>query len=130
MMMIKTELQGINSEDGGWNPGYLWKLRKKISPRPVDPPTAMKNSIGVLLTDPIEIQRESVKYYQQLFEDLPINPEYKNVQIWQEKLCNIRLKLCAEEKTDLWTMADLNLALKDLKNGTSRDPHDYTNELF
>ena len=45
---IKEELKGINYEEGGWNSGHLWKLRRKISPRPVDPPTAMENPEGVL----------------------------------------------------------------------------------
>ena len=42
----------------------------------------------------------------------------------------MRLALCTGEKTEPWTMDNLNIALKNLKNGTSRDPHDYTNELF
>ena len=57
---IKEELKGINSEDGAWNSGYLWKLRRKIHPRPSDPPTAMENQNGILLTDPKEIQKESL----------------------------------------------------------------------
>ena len=42
----------------------------------------------------------------------------------------MRLALCTGEKTEPWTMDNLNIALKNQKNGTSRDPHDYTNELF
>ena len=61
---IKDELNGINCEDGGWNSGFLWKLRSKISPRPEEPPTAMESSNGVLLTDPLEIQKEAIKYYE------------------------------------------------------------------
>ena len=45
--------KGHNSEDGGWNSGYLWKLRRKILPRPSDPPTAMENQNGIILTDPL-----------------------------------------------------------------------------
>ena len=40
---IHEELKGINSEEGGWNPRYLWKLRDKLHPKPRDPPTAMEN---------------------------------------------------------------------------------------
>ena len=127
---IKDELNGINCEDGGWNSGFLWKLRSKISPRPEEPPTAMESSNGVLLTDPLEIQKEAIKYYEQLFKDLPIDPEYEEVQIYKEKLCKMRLNMCAKNKTDDWTDDDLNQVLKDLKNGTSRDPFGYSNELF
>ena len=42
---IKEELAHIDSEDGGFNSGRLWKLKKKLSPKPHDPPTAMKNSV-------------------------------------------------------------------------------------
>ena len=40
---IKEELAHIDSEDGVFNSGRLWKLKKKLSPKPHDPPTAMKN---------------------------------------------------------------------------------------
>ena len=38
--------------------------------------------------------------------------------------------MCAENKTPLWTVDDLDIVLKHLKNGTSRDPYGYNNELF
>ena len=127
---IKDELNGLNCEDGGWNSGFLWKLRTKLNPRPAEPPTAMKNSDGVLLTNHQEIQKEAINYYEQLFKDLPIDPEYQEVQVYKEKLCKLRLQICAQNKTDDWTEDDLIQALKDLKTGTSRDPFGYSNELF
>ena len=74
---IKKELKGLNSEEGGWNPGHLWKLKQKLSPRPIDPPTAIINEEGILLTDPNEIAKEAIKHYQKLFENMPINDEIK-----------------------------------------------------
>ena len=79
-------------EDGGWNSGHLWKLRQKLHPRPADPPTAMENQHGVLLTDPLEIQNEALRHYESLFKDLPMSPEYEEVMIEKEKLFEIRLK--------------------------------------
>ena len=105
-------------------------LKKKISPRPSDQPTAKENTYGVLLTDPIEIQKEALKYFEQLFEDIPIDQDYTKTQIWKEKLCKIRLKRCALEKTDPWTLEDGEIVLKGLKNGTSRNPYGYANILF
>ena len=67
----KQELKGINSEDGGWNSGYLWKLKKKMSSRLTDPPTAVENKHEVLLTDPTEIMEESLKHYPQLLKISP-----------------------------------------------------------
>ena len=42
----------------------------------------------------------------------------------------MRLELSARNKTDPWTMQDLDIVLKNLKNGTSRDPYGFSNELF
>ena len=127
---IQEELKGINSEDGGWNPGYLWKLRNKLHPRPIDPQRAMENADGVLLTDQIEIEKEALNHFDRLFKDLPMNMDYLEVKRGKENLLKTRLKQCAENKTDPWTMDEMEAALKSLKNGTSRDPFGYPNELF
>ena len=59
---IKEEVNGIeNSEDGGFNSGKLWKLKKKLSPKHNDPPTAMYNSDGTLLTAEEDILKEAEK---------------------------------------------------------------------
>ena len=71
---------------------------------PIDPPTAMINEEGILLTDPNEIAKEAIKHYQKLFANMPINDDIKETQIWREKLCMMRLTLCAENKTDPWTI--------------------------
>ena len=127
---IREEIKGVNCEDGGWNPQNLWKLRSKLTPRPMDPPTAMENAEGVLLTDPEEIQKESLKYFETLFKDIPMDNDYVDIQESRESLCKLRLKQCAEIKTSPWTLIDLEIVLKHLKNGTSRDPYGYNNELF
>ena len=101
---IHEELKGMNSEDGGWNLGYL--------------------------TDSIKIEKEAINHFNRLFEDLPMHEDYLEVKTEMEKLLKLRLKQCAKNKTEPWTMDDMELALKSLKNGTSRDPFGYPNELF
>ena len=127
---IKKEVKGMNSEEGGWNPGHLWKLKQKISPRPTDPLTAMMNEEGVLITEPEEIEKLALQHYQKLFENLPIDEDLKEMQILKEKVCKMRLKICSETKTDPWTNEDIEYVLKQLKNDKSRDPLGYANELF
>ena len=53
---IKEELEGINCEEGGFNSGKLWKLRKKLFPRSRDPPTAMMDKNGKIVTSADRIQ--------------------------------------------------------------------------
>ena len=42
----------------------------------------------------------------------------------------MKMKLASRRPTSLWTMSDLEVALKDLKNNKSRDPEGLGNELF
>ena len=56
-----------------------WKLRNKLHPRPVDPPTAMENMDGMLLTDNMEIEKEALNHFNRLFEDLPMHEDYLEV---------------------------------------------------
>ena len=76
-----TEVKGAdNCEDGVFNAGKLWKLRKKLSPRNRDPPIAMYNDSGKLLTTNEEIVREAELHYE-------------------KALCLSRLKECMKTKT-------------------------------
>jgi hypothetical protein len=73
---IMGELKGkTDSEEGGFNVGSLWKLNKKLSPRYNDPPTAMVNSEGTLLTTDEVVLDEAVKHYKEVFKDKNINKE-------------------------------------------------------
>ena len=39
---IQNELKAVKGDEGGYNPGHLWKLKKKLSPRQSEPPSSMK----------------------------------------------------------------------------------------
>ena len=57
-----NEIKVMNSDEGGYNPGHLWKLKKKLSPRYTEPPTAMRDSNGKLLTSEEDIKTETVRH--------------------------------------------------------------------
>ena len=100
--MILDEVKGLNnSEEGRFNTGSLWKIKKKISPRPVEPPTAMKTKDGKLLTDKDDILNEAVKHYKEVFRSKPINTELTQHMEDREQLCRQRLKKCSQNKTEL-----------------------------
>ena len=48
--MIETETNKYNCEDGGFNSGKLWNLKKHLFPKHRDPPTAMLDDDGNLIT--------------------------------------------------------------------------------
>ena len=53
--------------------------------------------------------------------------KYKEIK---EDLFDKRLKLAEEKKSELWSLEQLEKALKNLKNSKSRDPNGWVNELF
>ena len=96
---IMGEIKGMdNADDGGFNTGQLWKLRNKLAPKSQEPPTAMKDSTGKLLTKDKDILNEAVKHYTEVFKEKPMIPEHETYKTAREKLCMDRLKECSRIK--------------------------------
>ena len=64
---IKDKIKDIECEDGGFNSGKLWKLKKKLLPLNYDPPTARKDASGKLLTKEENKLNETRKHYKKVF---------------------------------------------------------------
>ena len=127
---IKTEIEGIKYEEGGLNSGNLWKLKNKLSKKYPDPPTAMRDEKGNLITGKHEIQEQSLKYYQKVLGNREINEDLKDHKEAREELAKKRMELASQNRTDDWTMEELTVVLKGLKTNKSRDALGYLNELF
>ena len=128
---IMTEVKGLDDcEDGGFNSGKLWKLKQKLSPRNHDPPTAMRNENGELLTAAEDILEEAANHYTNVFTDRPINSEYELYKNKREKLCMKRLKECSKHLTSEWTITDVTTVLSQLKKGKSKDACDLPNNIL
>ena len=128
---ILSEVQGLeDAEDGGFNAGKLWKLKKKLSPKTNEPPTAMENSHGKLITNKEDILEEAVNHYKTVFKQRVMEPGLEQLQSDREKLCEERLKLAAQNKSPPWSIMDVTNVLKSLKQGKAKDPYDMPNEIF
>jgi hypothetical protein len=112
------------------NAGKLWKLKKKLSPRGRDPPTAMLDPFGNLVTSTAGVAKLALNHYQNILENKPINEDLKHVQVDKEELCDIRLEIAKQNKSPDWDMTDLDNVLRYLKNNKSRDPLGLANEIF
>ena len=108
----------------------MWKLRKKMCPKNRDPPTAMIDKKGNLLTSDKAIQDRAVEAYTERLENNKIEPHLKDLEKDINELCEIRLKVSKRNKTPPWSMDDLKLAVKQLGKEKSRDPEGLINELF
>ena len=128
--VICDEISNIKCDEGGINSGKLWRLKKKLSPRCRDPPTAMLNEEGKLVTNAKEIEKLSLKVFKNRLKNRNIEDNLVEMKKEKEKMCEMRLKSAKNNKTPPWTMKDLNRVLGYLKNNKSRDPFGLCNELF
>ena len=127
---IKEELKDIESDEGGFNMGKLWKLRKKLCPFQKDPKTAMLDPSGNLITSDKNLEKHTLNHYKNVLRNRTMKSDLKNLQSNKEALCEERMKLATNNKSEPWTKEDLIAVLKYLKKGKSRDPNDHANEIF
>ena len=128
--MINEACEGLSCESGGINAGKLWQLKKKLRGIVSEPPSAMLDQYGNLVTNYQKLEELTLKTYIDRLKALEIREDLKVHKMQREQLCKERLKKAQEVKTPSWTMSELNTVLKQLKSKKSRDPLGFANELF
>ena len=126
---VKEQLEKAKAS-GGFNAKQMWKLKKKICPKFKDPPTAMFDGHGNLLTEDKAIMERGLEVYKKRLEGNQIAEHLEEHESKTIELCKTRLKRCKFIKTNPWEMEDLDFVLKELKKEKSKDAEGYTNELF
>ena len=127
---LKQQLEKIKLDDNMINAHEIWKLRKKMSPKNRDPPTAMTDKKGNLLKSDEAIQTRALEAYSERLGNNKIEPNLLSLEKDTNELCEIRLKVTKKNKTPPWDMEDLKLAIKQLSTNKSRDPEGLINEIF
>ena len=89
--IILEETKGLDSENGGFNTGHIWKLKKKIIPKAVNVPTAMRTSEWKLITCRKDINKSSIEYYKNVLWDWDIKGGLEEHRDKVEFLCKTRL---------------------------------------
>ena len=112
---IREEIKDISCDEGGFNAGKFWKLKKKLNPRAQDPPTAMLDEDGNLVTSAKGVENISIKHYSKVLENRPMADKHNELQNAKERLCEERVKSAKTNKTAPWTKEELNIVLKFLK---------------
>ena len=130
LKIVNEACEGLTCEDGGMNVNKMWKMKKQLKGKHCEPPAAMLDEHGNLVTDIKGIENIVIKRYEERLKSLPIKPELKLHKEEREKLCDQRLLEAQENKTPEWTTKELDIVLKQLKNNKSKDPLDLPNELF
>ena len=127
---VKKASKGIDCTDGDSSAVDLWKLKKQMCPQSRDPPTAMLNDEGDLVTNEDMIKDMAVKAYKERLRNRPMKEGLEHIVEAKEKLADSLMEKAKLNKTPPWNQEDLQYVLDKLKNDKSRDPNGLANELF
>ena len=108
----------------------MWLLLKKIWPKHNSLATAKKNLLGKIISNPKKLKLLLLKEYRERLRSRPVKTEMKDIMIIKQKILRSKMKLASCNKTPDWTIKDLNIALRKLKNNKSRDFEGLSNEIF
>ena len=128
--LVKEACKGLACEEGGVNTGKLWKLKRRLQGILVEPPTAMLDGKGNLVTTNSAIENITMEMYRERLKASEIKQDLNVYKMQSDKLCEQRLKEAHDNKTPPWNLEDLEIVLKQLKSSKSPDPLDFANELF
>ena len=70
---IDKEISGLECEEGRVNVEKLWKLKKKLSSTCRDPPTAIVDKEGNLLTSPKEIEALALEVFEKRLKKIDLS---------------------------------------------------------
>ena len=127
---VMEEFKNMKPEEGRIDAQKFWKLKKRLFPKSNDPPSAMLDKQGNLLTSKVDIENRAVEVYTERLGENKIEEHLKSYEQSVNKLCETRLKLTKMISTEPWIMEDLDTAVADLDNGKSRDALDHSNGIF
>ena len=116
--------------EGSFNNNSMWKLKKKIMPRPNEKITAKKDFSGKLVTNPEILKTLYKDTYVKRLRHRDIKPELLKLKYLRHYLFLLRLKSAKLNKSPEWDLKQLEKVLRKLKSGKSQDPIGLVKELF
>ena len=128
---VSDNFKALNGKDGDLSHQGIWKIKKKYFPK-IKPslPAGKLNMKKQLITNPAELKELYLQTFKFRLRQRQPQPGFEELLEDQKELCKLRAELAKEEKTQPWSMADLDTAIKSLKNGKCRDPEGLIRELF
>ena len=109
----------------------MWKTLKNICPnqKPILP-TAKKNHLGKIVSSKNDIKKLLAKEYENRLRSRPYRYDLNDTKLRRKRLFYLKLNYAENNKSQPWTIHDLEKALKDLKRNKSRDSEGLINEIF
>ena len=106
---VKLASKDVDCNEGGNVAAEMWKLKKQLFPRSRDPPTAMMDDKGNLVTNTETIKDMAVKAYEHRLRNRPMKEGMENIKDEKEKLAHKVMEAARNNKTDPWDMCDLEI---------------------
>ena len=116
--------------NGNFSQLGLWKIRNKLFPLAAQPPIAKRDERGNLITSVEPLKQLYLRTYVHRLRNRPMKDDMIELFHLKNDLWQGRLELSKMKKSKPWTIHDLNVVLKGLKNNQSRDPNELLNEIF
>ena len=126
-----NKLGGDDQNLNGSGRKQLWKFLKKKYPKSSPSvPVGKKDKSGNIITNHEGLKQLYLETYVHRLRNRPIKPNYQGIKDLKDELFELRLELAKCDKSIPWTLEDLEFILKHLKDGKSRDPNGWCNEIF
>ena len=90
----------------------MWKIKKRICPRPKDPPSAKKDEFGNLITAPSALKNLYLQTYKIRLEYRKMNERYEGIRQLKTELWDLRFESLKEKISVPWTLEDLEKQLR------------------
>ena len=113
---VKEHMACIDTLDCKFNQLGMWNLKKKLCPRPNEPPTAKKDELGNLITAPSTLRNLYLRTYKNRLEHRKMEEKYKVIRDLKNELWELRLEGLKSKISVPWTIEDLEKVTKSLKN--------------
>ena len=128
---IVNQFKSIGSDQENVNLSQVWKLLNKLCPKLAPSlPTAKKDHSGKIISESEELKKLLSKEYKERLRTRPLRPDFRHLDRRRRRIFKMKMKIAEATSSKLWTMSDLEAALRDLKTDKSRDPEGLINEIF
>ena len=93
-------------------------------------PCGKKDQFGKMVTDSEELKILYAKEFKERLRKRPVHPDFKNIQDLKDEIFELKIEKAKTNKTEDWTIKELEAVLTEIKKGKSRDPEGMSRELF
>ena len=108
----------------------FWKINNEFLRLEHDPPSALRDQAGNLITSPLALKQLYLTTYIDRLSPAFMKKNYLDIFDLKKQLWTRRYENMKNIRTQPWNLENLDASLKRLKSNKSRDPHGMIGELF